>query len=53
MIIVRICSACKHAMVVVLKVLLLLVMVIVDVLGTTIVQGLVRRRVVRGFVNII
>ena len=56
MIIVRIRIACKHAMVVVLqvlKVLLLLVMVIVYVLGTTIVQGLVRRRVVGGFVNII
>ena len=42
MIIVRDCRATKHAMVVLLK-LLLLVMVIKDVLGTTIVQGLVRR----------
>lgn len=47
-----VCRASEHAMVVLLYVLLL-VMVIKDVLGTTIVQGLVRRGVVRGFVNII
>ena len=42
MVIVRNSGPTEHTMMVLLKVLLL-VMVIIDVLGTTIVQGLVRR----------